>query len=99
MAEEWTYAQSDPDDELAKLHYFSMKKRQASGDVEFTITVREYVQNPADHSMRFFAQADKETNQSAAPFTPSGWGSTLLKALSECVREIHRFPYEPSGDS
>ncbi len=46
-------------------------------------------------SMRFFAQADKQTNQKTAPFSPSGWGSALVKALSECVREIHRFPYEP----
>ncbi|HXV63606.1 MAG TPA: hypothetical protein VEK15_23095 [Vicinamibacteria bacterium] len=95
MSDAWTYAQTDGDDELAKLHFFSMKKRQPAGDVEFTITVREYVQNPEDQSMRFFAQADKETNQKAAPFRPSGWGGTLLKALSECVREIHRFPYEP----
>ena len=98
MSEEWTYAQSDPDDQLARLHYFSMLKRQADGDVEFTITIKEYVQNPEDHSMRFFAQADKQTNQGSAPFTASGWGSTLLKALSECVREIHRFPYEPSDE-
>ncbi len=95
MSDEWTYAQGDPADQLAKLHYFSMKKHQPNGDVEFPITVREYVQNPEDHSMRFFAQTDKQTNQNTAPFTPSGWGSTLLKALSECVREIHRFPCEP----
>ena len=99
MGDEWIYAQSDPADQLAKLHYFSMRKRHADGAVEFTITVREYVQNPEDHSMRFFAQADKQTNQNTAPFTPSGWGSTLLKALSECVREIHRFPYEPPEES
>ena len=24
----------------------------------------------------------------------TGWGGTLLKALSECVSAIHRFPYE-----
>ena len=95
MSDAWTYAQTDADDELAKLHFFSIKKRQATGDVEVTITVREYVQNPEDQSMRFFAQADKQTNQKTAPFRPSGWGSTLLKALSECVRKIHRFPYEP----
>ena len=44
--------------------------------------------------MRFFAQADKETNQSCAPHTPCGWASTLLKALSECVQNVHRFPYQ-----
>ena len=90
---EWVYAQSDPSEELAQLHFFSMKKRQAGGDIEFLITVREYAQ-PADASMKFFAQADKQTNQKTAPFTPSGWGTTLLKALSECVLAVHRFPFE-----
>jgi hypothetical protein len=47
--------------------------------------------------MRFFAQADKQTNQKSAPFTPTGWGESLLQALSECVRAIHRFPYEGDG--
>lgn len=39
---EWTFAQTDPSEELAQLHYFSMKKRQPGGDIEFLITVREY---------------------------------------------------------
>ena len=90
---EWTFAQSQPSDELAKLHFFSVKKRQAEGDIEFTITVREYVDRNAQ-LMRFFAQANKQTNQKTAPFTPFGWGETLLQALSECVQAIHRFPYE-----
>ena len=94
MSDEWTFAQSDPSEELAKLHSFSMKKHQPSGVIEFNITAREYVTNPQDQSMRFFAQTDKQTNQTTSPFTPSGWGSTLLKALSECVREVHRFPYQ-----
>lgn len=90
---EWAFAQSNPADELAQLHHFSMKKRQPGGDVDFTITVREYV-TPPDPTMLFFAQADKQTNQSTSPFTPCGWGRTLLEALSECVKAIHRFPYE-----
>jgi hypothetical protein len=44
--------------------------------------------------MLFFAQADKQTNQKTAPFTPCGWGDTMLKALSECIQSIQRFPYE-----
>lgn len=95
---EWTFAQSEPAEELAHLHYFSMKKRQGDGDVEFLITVREYA-TVHEQGMRFFAEADKQTNQKTAPFTPCGWGSTLLKALSECVKAIHLFPYEgpPTG--
>jgi len=75
------------------LHHFAMKKRQAGGDVEFVITVKEYI-SPPDPTMRFFAQTDKQTNQKTAPFTPCGWGPTLLAALSDCIRAIHRFPYE-----
>ena len=44
--------------------------------------------------MRFFAQADKQTNQKTAPYLPTGWGSNLLQALSACIKEIKRFPYE-----
>jgi hypothetical protein len=94
--EEWTFAQSDPSEELAQLRHFSVKKRQPDGEIEFVITVKEYA-TPKDQSLRFFAQADKQTNQKTAPFTPCGWGSTLLKALAECVQEIHRFPYEGTG--
>ena len=90
---EWTLAQSDRSDELAQLHFFSMKKRQPGGDIEFRITVREHA-TPVDESMRFFAEADKQTNQKTVPFTPCGWGNTLLKAMAECVQAVHRFPYE-----
>ena len=93
MSNEWTFAQSSPSDELARLHFFSIKKPQSQGEIEFTITVHEYV-TPRDPEMRFFAQADKQTNQKTAPFTPSGWGRTLLDALSDCVKAVHRFPYE-----
>ena len=90
---DWIYAQSHPSDELARLHYFSVKRKQPGGDVEFVITVKEYAERNTQ-MMRFFAQADKQTNQKTAPFTPCGWGETLLVALSECVKAIQRFPYE-----
>jgi hypothetical protein len=90
---DWVFAQSQPSDELAQLHFFSIKKCQPDGDVEFLITVKEYVDRNAQH-MKFFAEADKQTNQETAPFTPCGWGESLLAALSECVRAIHRFPYQ-----
>ena len=41
-----------------------------------------------------FAQADKQTNQGVAPYTPVGWGQTLLSALAQCMREVERFPYK-----
>lgn len=92
---DWGYAQRDPAEQLARVHFFSMKKLQAGGDIDFLITVKEYV-TPKDPALMFFAQADKQTNQRVAPYTPSGWGKTLLAALEECIREVNRFPYHES---
>lgn len=93
MTTEWMMAQTDSADQLAQLHLFSVKKRQADREIEFKITVREYAE-PQDSRGRFYAQADKQTNQKTVPYTPCGWGSTLLKALAECLEAIQRFPYE-----
>ena len=89
---DWEFAQADPEQQLAKLHHFSMCTKQESGNVEFTITVKEFL-TPKDPAMGFFAQADKQTNQGVAPYTPIGWGKTLLAALAQCMREVERFPY------
>jgi hypothetical protein len=91
---EWTYAQDKPAERLCKIEQYGVIKQQATGDVEFVITVREYV-SPPDPAMRFLAQADKQTNQKTAPYTPCGWGSSLLQALAECINGIRKFPYEP----
>ena len=90
---EWTFAQSEDGDELAQLHFFSINKKQGDRVIEFRITVKEYAQ--LSHlSMRFYAEADKQTNQKTVPYTPNGWGQTLLQALGDCVKAIQRFPYE-----
>ncbi len=91
---DWELAQSHPGEQLSHLQFFSMKKQQGGREIEFRIVVRECIPQGIDQSMRFVAQADKQTNQSTAPYTPTGWGSTLAKALSECMHAIHRFPYE-----
>ena len=44
--------------------------------------------------LKFYAESDKQTNQNTMPYTPSGWGGTLLQALSECMGAVRRFPYE-----
>ena len=90
---EWTFAQSNNAEELAQLHFFSVNKRQDDRVIEFRITVKEYA--IANHlSMRFYAEADKQVNQKSAPYTPNGWGQTLLQALSDCVKGVQRFPYK-----
>ena len=90
---EWTFAQQEDADELAQLHLFSINKRQGDQVIEFRITVKEYAK-PNHLGMRFYAEADKQTNQKSAAYTPNGWGQTLLQALGDCVRGIQRFPYE-----
>lgn len=89
---EWHFAEHDPTEELSLLHHFSMKKCQPDGDVDFVITVREYIDRN-QHFMKFYAVADKPVNQGVAPFVPFGWGETLLAALCECMNSIRRYPY------
>lgn len=90
---EWTFAQSDPAEELAELHFYSINKRQGDQLIEFRITVKEFA-TPNRLAMKFYAEADRQVNQKTAPYTPNGWGPTLLQALSDCVKGIRRFPYE-----
>jgi hypothetical protein len=89
---DWGFAQTHVSQQLAQLHMFSITKVQPGGDVEFIVTVKEYV-TPKEPAMHFFAQTDKMTNQKTAPYRPSGWGKTMLEALSECIRAVNRFPY------
>jgi hypothetical protein len=90
---EWGFAQTHVSQQLAQLHMFSVTKVQADTEVEFIVTVKEYV-TPKEPTMHFFAQTDKLTNQKTASYRPNGWGRTLLEALSECMKAINRFPYE-----
>ena len=90
---DWGFAQTHPSQQLAEVHTFSIMKVQPGLEVEFLITVKEYV-TPKEPTMHFFAQTDKMTNQKTAPFRPCGCGKTALEALSECVKSINRFPYE-----
>ena len=91
---EWSYVECEASEGFCQLHHFAIKKHQDGAEIEFIITVREYV-TPPDPAMRFFAQADKQTNQKTAPFTPVGWGHSMSAALHDCVKGIRRFPYEP----
>ncbi|MGH9714904.1 MAG: hypothetical protein ACRD5M_16540 [Candidatus Acidiferrales bacterium] len=91
---DWQYAQQDRADELAQVSYFTMKKRQEGHDIEFLITLKEYVTPPAGQHSKFFAEADKHVNQKTAAILPSGWGDSMLKALADCMRMIRQFPYE-----
>lgn len=91
---DWKFAQKDVAEELALLHSYSFKKPQKGGDICFVITVKEFAAPPREQFARFFAQADKYVNQKTAPLLPTGWGNSMLEALSACVRMIRDFPYE-----
>jgi len=90
---EWRFAQTDPADELAILHHFSMKRHCSTGAKEIRITVKEF-STPKEETMRFLATADTQVFQKGVPFHPAGWGNTLLKALGDCMVQIKQFPYE-----
>lgn len=92
---EWTYIHTEPTEKFCQIRHFGFTKRQGTKDVDFVITVKEYV-SPPDPAMKFVAEADKQTNQKVAPYTPIGWGPNLSGALYECVKAIRRFPYEPT---
>ena len=89
---DWRFAQKNASEELAQLQLFSFKKCHGQGQTEFVITVREFAAPPPGQYVRFFAQADNPVNQKVAPFLPSGWGNSLLDALSDCTRAIREFP-------
>lgn len=91
---DWQYAQAERTEELAQVHHFTMKKRQQGRDIDFQITVKEFAVAPPGQHARFFAQADKQVNQKTAALVPSGWGDSVLKALSDCMRLVREFPYE-----
>ncbi len=91
--EGWKFAQKDPSEALAQLHFFSVTKPHAAGEIEACITVKEYA-TPKTNDMKFFATADIALNQKTCKFHPVGWGETLLTALSECLRNLRNFDYE-----
>ena len=90
---EWKLVQRDPSEELARLHFFSVKKKHAGGEIEATITVKEFVTFKTS-DMHFFASANLELNQKTMKFQPCGWSDTLAGALSECLRNLRKFNYE-----
>ena len=54
---DWKYAQNSSTERLARLHHFSTTKKNAGGDVELLITVKEFATAETGH-MQFFAEAD-----------------------------------------
>ena len=92
--EDWQYAQTERSEGLARMHHFTMTKRQNGRDISFNIVVKEFATAPEGQHLRFFAEADKPVNQTTAAFVPSGWGDSVLKALSDCMRLIRQFPFE-----
>ena len=91
---DWVHIQANSAEQLMQLHYFSIVKQQAAGNVTFAITVKEFAVPPPGQRLRFYAEADKAVNQKTAPFVPCGWGHSLFSALGDCVRLIRQFPYE-----
>jgi hypothetical protein len=90
---EWKLVQKEVSEGLARLHFFSVKKKHAAGEIEARITVKEFAMAKTS-DMQFFASADIELNQRALRFQPCGWSETLVGALGECMRNLRKFDYE-----
>jgi hypothetical protein len=90
---DWKLLQKDPSEALARLHFFSVVKKHATGQIEARITVKEFA-TAKTSDMQFFASADVALNQKVLPFHPAGWGESLLIALAECLRNLRKFEYE-----
>ena len=96
---DWRFAQKNPAEELAQLYLYSFKKCVSGVDIDFVITVKEFAAPPPGQYFRYFAQADKPINTKIAPFLASGWGNSILEALTGCTRAIREFPCEESAAS
>jgi len=90
---DWKYLQRDPSEALAQLHFFSVKKKHSSGEIEARITVKEFATAQL-RDLQFFAVADIELNQKTLKFQPVGWSDTLMGALAECLKNLRKFEYE-----
>ncbi len=90
---DWKYVQRDPSEALARLHFFTVTKKHACGEIEARITVKEFA-TPETPDLQFFAMADIELNQKTLKFRPVGWHETLMGAVAECMRNLRRFEYE-----
>ncbi|MGD0520043.1 MAG: hypothetical protein ABSA48_02195 [Terracidiphilus sp.] len=90
---DWKYVQRDPSEALALLHFFSVTKKHAAGEIEARITVKEFA-TPKTSDMKYLATADIELNQKTVKFQPVGWSETLMGALAECMRNLRKFEYE-----
>ena len=91
--EDWKFTQQDHGEALAKLHFFSVNKTHATGEIEARITVKEFA-TAKTADMKFYACADVELNRKTMPFQPCGWGESLQVALTECLRNLRKFEYE-----
>lgn len=90
---DWKLLQKDPSEALARLHFFSVVKKHAAGQIEVRITVKEFA-TAKTSDMQYFASADVALNQKTLQFQPVGWGESLFIALAECLRNLRKFEYE-----
>lgn len=90
---DWSFAQEDAQEQLAKLEHYSVIKKTPGGDKEILIALYEY-HTPQDPAMKFVARADQPLYQKTAPVVPIGWGNNRLQALSACLAMIRKFPFE-----
>ena len=89
--DDWKYAQKNASEGLARLHYFTVKKKKGDTEIDVRITVKE-IATPDIGALHFFAMADVPFDP-VTKYQPSGWSNTLLGALQECMLNVRKFDY------
>ncbi len=95
---EWKLVQKDTSEALARLHFFSVNKKYAKGEIEARITVKEFA-SAKTSDMQFYATADLELNQKALRFQPCGWSETLVGALGRMYAQPAQIRLRDGGRS
>jgi len=68
---DWQFAQENPAEQLAQLHFFSVMKRRGRGrHCVSHHRERVWPRRLSGQRLRFFAEADKPVNQKTASFVP-----------------------------
>ncbi len=90
--EGWKFAQKDPTEALALLHFFSVTKKHASGEIEARITVKEFA-NAKTTDMKFLCEAEVVggTRRHGYFTRPVGGGCDLVRSPGNSCGTIRNF--------
>lgn len=95
---EWKLVPKDCSEALPRLHFFSVEKKRAKGEIEAPITLKGFA-TAKTSNMQFYATADLNSNHKTLRFQPCGWSEGLVGGLGECMRNLRKFGCETADES